>query len=337
MSFYKVLNKQEFQKGHYKIIPIRYEDRFKIMKWRNEQMYHLRQNAPLTIQMQDEYFNQVVLNLFDKEKPAQILFSYMYKEQCIGYGGLVHINWIDKHAEISFLMNTELEAIEFDIHWATFLQLIQEVAFESLKLHKIFTYAFDIRPHLYKVIENQGFAQEAVLKQHCFFDGKFIDVIIHSKFAQDFPTLRFASIEDIDVTFRWVNNPEVRSFSYSRELVTFEAHKKWFSSKIEDENCVYYILELQNEKIGSIRFDIDNDENAKISYLIDPTFFGQGFGKKILEKGVEKIKHSGKDIFKVYGYVQSENIASIRIFESLNFKKEYLNDNELYFWKDLHS
>jgi len=62
------------------------------------------------------------------------------------------------------------------------LGLIEQVAFNELKLHKIFTYAFDLRPYLYKAIEEAGFVKEATLKSHCFFDDKFKDVIIHAKF-----------------------------------------------------------------------------------------------------------------------------------------------------------
>ncbi len=42
-------------------------------------------------------------------------------------------------------------------------------------------YAFDLRPHLYEAIEKAGFIRDAVLKEHCFFQGKYKDVIIHSK------------------------------------------------------------------------------------------------------------------------------------------------------------
>ena len=178
---YKILSQQKFSKDQYSIEPIRFEDKFDILKWRNEQMYHLRQPEPLTEQDQINYFSNVVAKIFDKEKPEQILFSYLENGKCIGYGGLVHINWIDKNAEISFIMDTSLEKEYFDFHWKTYLRLIEEVAFKELKFHKIFTYAFNLRPHLYEVLENSQFLKEAVLKEHCFFEGKFIDVIIHSK------------------------------------------------------------------------------------------------------------------------------------------------------------
>ena len=102
MSSYKVLNSQEYRNEIYSIVPIRYEDRTVIMKWRNEQMYHLRQNKILTRETQNKYFNNVVEKLFNEKEPNQIIFSFLENDICIGYGGLVHINWIDKNAEISF-------------------------------------------------------------------------------------------------------------------------------------------------------------------------------------------------------------------------------------------
>lgn len=179
---YTTLKKQVFLLREYSIVPIRLEDRYNIMKWRNEQVYHLRQNKPLTKEDQDKYFNTVVNKLFDQEQPNQILFSYLQGEECIGYGGLVHINWVDKNAEISFVMNTKLEKENFTSYWKMFLNLIEQVAFNELKFHKISTFAFDLRPHLYDTIEVAGFVKEATLKEHFWFNGEYKDVIIHTKF-----------------------------------------------------------------------------------------------------------------------------------------------------------
>ena len=64
---YKCLTKNEYSDGVLKIVPIRYEDRLDIMKWRNEQMYHLRQDKPLTKKSQEDYFNLTVASLFNHE------------------------------------------------------------------------------------------------------------------------------------------------------------------------------------------------------------------------------------------------------------------------------
>lgn len=178
---YTCLLEQEFEQGIYKIVPVRQNDRHDIRKWRNEQIFHLRQQKLLSAEEQDNYFENVVAKLFEKKNPDQILFSYLENDVCIGYGGLVHINWQDQYAEISFIMDTSLEEKFFEKHWKQFLLLLQKVAFDSLLFHKIFTYAFDLRPRLYVALETADFIKEAVLKEHCFFEGKFIDVVIHIK------------------------------------------------------------------------------------------------------------------------------------------------------------
>jgi RimJ/RimL family protein N-acetyltransferase len=119
--------------------------------------------------------------LFIQQEPPQILFAFFHDEVFVAYGGLVHINWLDGNAEISFLMDTSREANFFAQYWTGWLTMIEQVAFSDLKLHKLYTYAFDVRPHLYPVLENSGYYREAELKEHCHFHGEWKSVVIHSK------------------------------------------------------------------------------------------------------------------------------------------------------------
>lgn len=180
MKKYQCLTQQEFLEGDFRLVPIRFEDRYEIMKWRNEQIYHLRQKEPLTIEQQDAYFENVVAKLFDQKQPNQILFSFLKNEELIGYGGLVHINWEDRNAEVSFLMNTALEHNQFQRLWNIYLLLLKKVVFDTLMLQKTYVYAFDLRPHLYEALEEVGYFFDARLKEHCFCHGEFKDVVIYS-------------------------------------------------------------------------------------------------------------------------------------------------------------
>lgn len=320
MNSYKVLSRQNFSFENFKIVPIRFIDRFEIMKWRNEQIYHLRQSKLLTEADQNAYFENVISNLFEQEKPSQILFSFLKDETCIGYGGLVHINWVDKNAEISFIMDTTLEEFSFVENWSVFLQLLQRAAFSNLGLHKIFTYAYDLRPRLYTALESQGFQKEARLKDHCYFQGKFIDVVLHSKINEF--SLRKANQNDVDLTFGWASNENVRKYSFSNEKIIFDKHREWFLNKINDTNCQYFILNdsLKNS-LGSIRVDRDGAFGI-ISYLIDPEYQGHGFGSVILILLENEIRKFDSRINYLVGYVIQENIASVRIFEKLNYYVE---------------
>ena len=184
MRSYKILKQNVFEKDGYEIVPIRSEDRYNIMQWRNEQIYHLRQDKPLTKEAQDRYFDDVIPQLFHQDKPSQLLFSFLRNRKLIGYGGLVHINWVDRNAEVSFIMDTELEKEEFEWNWSKYLKLIEELAFEEMAFVKLYVYAFDLRPHLYTTLLNNNYFFDARLKKHCIFNGELKDVVIHSKLKE---------------------------------------------------------------------------------------------------------------------------------------------------------
>jgi RimJ/RimL family protein N-acetyltransferase len=319
MSTYKALNRQEFQVGAYTIVPIRFEDKITIMKWRNEQLYHLRQVKLLTEKDQELYFERVVLALFQQEKPNQILFSLLKDGQCIGYGGLVHINWRDLHAEVSFIMDTSLEKTQFEHLWTVFLYLLEQVAFNELKFHKLNTYAFDLRPHLYPVLENNIFIEEAKLKEHCYFNGEFIDVILHGKINEQL-TIEKATIADIELTFNWATNPVIRKYSFQQNEIQFDEHKAWFNKQIAEKNAIYFILWEKDKALGSLRINKDDKGLGLISYQIAPELHGKKLGSKLLRMAIRHIRINNTDIERIIGYVIPENIASIKIFEKVNFR-----------------
>ena len=53
MNKYKDLSIQSYSENEFTLLPIRFDDRYKIMKWRNEQIFHLRQDKLLSKEDQD--------------------------------------------------------------------------------------------------------------------------------------------------------------------------------------------------------------------------------------------------------------------------------------------
>jgi RimJ/RimL family protein N-acetyltransferase len=314
---YKILKSNIFFENNFSIVPIRYEDRFDIMKWRNEQIYHLRQNEPLTVENQEHYFKNIISKLFTETKPNQLLFSFLRDNVCIGYGGLVHINWEDKNAEISFVMNTSLEDKYFIQFWESYLTLLKPVAFKELYLHKIYTYAFDLRPRLYVALINSGFVEESRLIDHSFVGNKYFDVLYHSC-INPIHDLRFrkAKIDDIELIFNWANDPVVRKAALNSEIIKWETHQKWFERKIIDDNCIIYIFHNKlNTPIGQVR--IENEKNEWfIDYSIDRSFRGIGLGKDLIKQTIDK--HGGKSF---RALVKLDNLPSLNVFQKLGFKE----------------
>ena len=221
MKKYKCLDKQVFEVAEYQLVPIRDEDRFLIMQWRNDQIYHLRQKDLLTHRQQDLYFKNVVSKLLNQDQPDQLLFSFLKKDICIGYGGLVHLNWIDKNAEVSFVMDTSFEAKKFVSLWSLFLTLLKQVAFKELDLHKMYTYAFDLRPKLYEALSLSGFIPEGRLKDHCIANSRFYDVLFHSCINPLHNlSVREVKNEDSALLLNWRNDIEVRKNAFNAQKIT---------------------------------------------------------------------------------------------------------------------
>ncbi len=317
MRKYKALNRQTYHNDIYSIVPIRHEDRYCIMKWRNEQMYHLRQASPLTKQSQDHYYNTVINSLFEEECPSQLLFSYLENGKCIGYGGLVHINWIDKNAEVSFIMNTELEKNTFQLHWSKYLKMLDELAFEELNLHKIYTYAFDLRPHLYEALERADYIREACLKEHCFFEGEYKDVVIHSKNRNNYTlTLKDASIEDSEQLFDWANDPTVRELSFNNSNIEYATHQKWFKYKLNSQDCSIFIFHIRNWPVGQVRIEKESGRSI-IGISIDKKLRGKGLAPILLRKAINHYWIDNKQ--DIIAYIKPDNKASIKAFEICGF------------------
>lgn len=333
MASYNCLHKQKITEGEFALVPIRYEDRLAIMNWRNEQMYHLRQEKILTENDQDAYFQNIILPSFNEEKPAQILFSFLKNEKCIGYGGLVHINWQTKKAEVSFIMATELEADDFETNWVTFLHLLEKVAFTDLYLSGLFTYAYDLRPHLYKALENAGFQQTKRLEKEQLVDGKLVDVVIYTK--NNPLKLREATKNDVDLTFEWASDTNIRKYSFQQEAITQEMHYAWYNAKINDSDCLYLLLEKDSEIIGSIRYDINTENGAIISYLIDNNYHGLGYGNAILSLSLSALVEKFPTVSQLIGFVVPENIASRKIFERQGYSLDSSDQKKLKYFKQL--
>jgi RimJ/RimL family protein N-acetyltransferase len=168
--------------GRYSIRPIDWDDREPIRTWRNEQIDVLRQAAPLSVEDQDRYFDAVVRPQLAEDEPRQVLVSLLEDGRLIGYGGLVHISWTDRRAEISFMTEAgRLDETTFRADLAAFLGLIVEFAAERLHLHRLTTECYEFRSVFIDELERAGFECEGRLREHVWTGDHFIDSVLHGR------------------------------------------------------------------------------------------------------------------------------------------------------------
>jgi len=106
-----------------------------------------------------------------------------------------------------------------------------------------------------------------------------------------------------------------------------------------DSYCDYFILYKGLKPLGSIRIDYNNDyTQGTISYLVDTKYHGQSFGKTILQKIEESILQRVylKNVILI-GFVKKENIASVKIFNHLNYIKIEVTKELIKFEKKIYN
>lgn len=172
----------------YELKVIELADMEKIRIARNSQIDVLRQSKEISKEEQIAYFKTTVAPNLKNEKPEMILFSLFKNSSWIGYGGFTHINWEDKRAEVSFLVETKRsqDLKTYTEDFSTFLKLLCEIGFHQLHFHRLFGETFDFRKEHIKILENAGFKLEGVLREHIFIKGKPHNSLMHGLLASEY-------------------------------------------------------------------------------------------------------------------------------------------------------
>jgi UDP-2,4-diacetamido-2,4,6-trideoxy-beta-L-altropyranose hydrolase len=172
-------------------------------------------------------------------------------------------------------------------------------------------------------IENGAIAS-SFAKQKMYFDGNQ-DHRLRKSFDQYFESktlsIRSAAEQDLEISYHWANDPEVRAQSYNQSSISLEEHAAWFHTRLKDVHSYFYILEQHKKPVAQIRFQVSNNE-AVLGYLAGMSIRSKGLGTAILGKGIEAfVRDYGKPV-DITGYVKKTNLPSQRSFERLAFVKE---------------
>ena len=178
---YACFKQQRISYQGYTIRTVQLGDIEYIRLWRNAQMGVLRQKKEISPLEQLNYYEQHVWPTMDDKQPLNLLLAYLLDDQLIGYGGLVHIDWENQRAEVSFLLNPARthDPDSYSDDFFAFLKIIKTLAFDDLNMQRLFTETFSTRRHHIRVLEAADFRLEGVLRRHVILDGRPADSFIH--------------------------------------------------------------------------------------------------------------------------------------------------------------
>ncbi len=118
----------------------------------------------------------------DEAEPAQVLVALLERGRLIGYGGLVHISWPNRRAEVSFMTEGgRQDEPTFRADLAAFLDLMIELAGPRLGLHRLTTECYEFRTVFIDELERAGFEPEGRLRKHVRLDDRYVDSVLHGR------------------------------------------------------------------------------------------------------------------------------------------------------------
>lgn len=136
--------------------------------------------------------------------------------------------------------------------------------------------------------------------------------------------LRRVERADVELFFKWVNDPDVRANSFNTDLISWESHQKWFEDVLADDSVCIYVLMQDDFPVGQVRL-VFEDSKWQISYSIASAYRGQGYGKIILQLAENELISNGHTGEKLFAEVKINNTASLRIFNRLDYAEAASN------------
>jgi RimJ/RimL family protein N-acetyltransferase len=131
---------------------------------------------------------------------------------------------------------------------------------------------------------------------------------------------RKATANDAQIYFNWVNDSMVREQSFNSTIVDFISHKRWFSTKLNDENCTMLVFqEDKNTNIGQVRIQKETNNQALIGISICSEHRGKGYAKEMLIKAANYFFEKNSNYI-INAYIKEINVSSKSAFEKAGFQ-----------------
>lgn len=129
--------------------------------------------------------------------------------------------------------------------------------------------------------------------------------------------LRPATAGDVELYYRWVNDPGVRASAFDPRPISYERHREWFAEKMAGPGFLL-VIEDGGGPVGQIRIDIEGAV-AVVDLSVAASHRGKGYGTDALVAAAGWIAGRHPELRELVGVVKSGNTASRRAFLKAGF------------------
>lgn len=145
-------------------------------------------------------------------------------------------------------------------------------------------------------------------------------------------TLAALEKEDMPIVAKWINDEEINYYNGSRFPSSLDEQYSWFEKIKNDKTKKKLVIYTKaDKKAGMVTlFNIDHrNQKAEIGVYISVEYQGKGLAKESLMLLVN-YAFQELNMHKIYASILSFNTASIKLFESVGFKREYIKKEDVF-------
>ena len=161
------------------------KDLKQLKKWRNNPNLRkfFREHRELNMFQQKTWFQEKVI----KDNNTLMFAIRQNKNQAlIGCCGLVNINWIHRHADLSLYIGYDELYVDNIGFCEESCRLLLSYGFKELGLNKVWTEIYEFDKKKDDLYQKIGFVQDGILRQNYFFKNKWWDSKILSILQNEF-------------------------------------------------------------------------------------------------------------------------------------------------------
>lgn len=139
--------------------------------------------------------------------------------------------------------------------------------------------------------------------------------------------VRPANLNDAQRIWEIRNEPAALAVAASQDIIPLAQHVAWFNNKyLAGKGSICFVAEVDQNVVGYSRFDLHKDHYVN-SIAIASSMHGKGIGTLLLKQSIEQLKSP----IPIHAEVRKFNIASIKMFERVGFKKISEDEQNIYY------
>ena len=144
--------------------------------------------------------------------------------------------------------------------------------------------------------------------------------------------VRPATLEDARSLWEWRNDPATRAGSRSSAEVPWSDHLRWLTTSLTRTDRLLLMVEDPEGAVGTVRWDLLGEGEWEVSITVAPQRRGQSLARPLLRAAEESLCRarpaSATEVTAYLAAVHSDNLASVRLFESSGYLPDLPPDQQ---------